>query len=627
MFDSTGSGNAVGHFCTGLNIFVGSYNRKKQTLPESNLYRILFGNIVFLLLHTGTNAQYQLHVQLTDHDSTSVLKSLGLQTSFKTRSGCADYVANLTTFLQLKGYTTASVDSVYFDSSAATIQLYLGELYQIGGIKVSDPDKKILELASGSGNELRNKVLNGDQLQAFQRKILDYLENNGYPFAKLHLDSIRFEREKIFGSLKIEKGPLYKIDSIRVYGKAVISKTFLQRYLEIRNGSLYQKTKLQNISRKILEVPYLEEQQPWNLTMLGTGSIINLYLQPKKSSQVNVLIGFLPSNQQTSSGKLLVTGEANIHLRNALGSGELIAVDWQQLQVKSPRLNLAFRLPYLLGSAFGVSTAFDLFKKDSSYLNLSFLLGMEYNLSGDQNGRIFFQNLKSNLLNVDTLSLKANKKLPPEMDVSSVNLGVDYEINRTNYRLNPRRGSAFQLTMSAGTRNIKKNNVITKLYDPSFSYESLYDTIQQKSYQFRVKFNAAHYFQLGRQSTLKTAINGGWFQSQSVFRNELFQIGGYKLLRGFDEEGIFASQYAVGTLEYRYLIGLNSFLFAFIDAGHATNKSIKPVIENKFIGAGLGMAFETKAGVFNISYAAGKRNDVKFDLRQSKIHLGYVNYF
>lgn len=622
-----GTAKRLVQFCTGLNIFVGYCNRKKEKLPESNRYKILFGTIVFLLLNTGTNAQYPLQVQLSDHDLTSVLRSLGLQTSFKTRSECVDYVASLPTFLQLKGYTTASIDSVYFDSSGATIQLYLGEHYQIGGIKVSDPDRKILELAGGSGNDFRNKFLNGDQLQAFQLKILDYLENSGYPFAKLYLDSIRFEREKIFASLKIEKGPLYKIDSIRVYGRAVISKTFLQRYLEIRNGSLYQKAKLQNISRKILEVPYLEEQQPWNLTMLGTGSVINLYLQPKKSSQVNVLIGFLPSNQQTSSGKLLVTGEANINLRNALGSGELIAVNWQQLQIKSPRLNLAFRLPYLLGTAFGVSTGFDLFKKDSSFLNLSFLLGMEYNLAGDQNGRVFFQNLKSNLLNVDTLSLKANKKLPPEIDVSSVNLGVDYEVHKTNYRQNPSRGSELQLTVSAGTRNIKKNNLIVKLYDPSFSYESLYDTIQQKSYQFRVKINAAHYFQLGRQSTLKTAINGGLFQSQSVFRNELFQIGGFKLLRGFDEESIFASQYAVGTLEYRFLIGLNSFLFSFIDAGYASNKSLKPIASNNFIGAGLGMAFETKAGVFNISYAAGKRNDAKFDLRQSKIHLGYVNYF
>src|SRR5437763_8113915 len=111
----------------------------------------------------------------------------------------------------------------------------------------------------------------------------------------------------------------------------------MQEYREFANGSNYQTYKLQRISARIRELPYVQEQQQWNLSMLGTGCILNRYLQEKKSSQVNVLIGFLPSNEQ--SGKLLVTGEANINLKNALGSGETIGLNWQQLQSKSPRLN------------------------------------------------------------------------------------------------------------------------------------------------------------------------------------------------------------------------------------------------------------------------------------------------
>ena len=128
-------------------------------------------------------------------------------------------------------------------------------------------------------------------------------------------------------------------------------------------------------------------------------------------------------------------------------------------------------------------------------------------------------------------------------------------------------------------------------------------------------------------STLRTAITAGWFQSPNIFRNELFQIGGYKLLRGFDEESIYASKFAVSTAEYRYLIGRNSYLFSFVDFGWASSTASSGNRSNTFIGAGLGMALETKAGIFNISYAAGKRNDLNFNLRQSKIHFGYVNFF
>jgi hypothetical protein len=38
--------------------------------------------------------------------------------------------------------------------------------------------------------------------------------------------------------------------------------------------------------------------------------------------------------------------------------------------------------------------------------------------------------------------------------------------------------------------------------------------------------------------------------------------------------------------------------------------------------------FETKFGLLNLSYAIGKRNDIKFNIREaSKIHFGYINYF
>jgi len=230
-------------------------------------------------------------------------------------------------------------------------------------------------------------------------------------------------------------------------------------------------------------------------------------------------------------------------------------------------------------------------------------------------------------LNVDTAAVKITRRLPDAIDVKSVNIGIDYTINKTNYRLNPRRGYEFQVTAAAGTRSIKKNAGIVKLTSPDFSYASLYDTIKLKTYQFSVKTAVAKYLPLGRQSTLKAAFNGGWLQSPSIFRNELFQIGGYRLMRGFDEESIFASQYAVTTAEYRYLVGLNSFFFVFADGGWAQNKSVSVQTNNTYLGVGLGMAFETKAGIFNISYANGKRNDLKFDLRQSKIHIGYLNYF
>jgi len=72
---------------------------------------------------------------------------------------------------------------------------------------------------------------------------------------------------------------------------------------------------------------------------------------------------------------------------------------------------------------------------------------------------------------------------------------------------------------------------------------------------------------------------------------------------------------------------MNSFLFTFLDVGWAKNTVSGYNLNNTFMGTGLGMAFETKAGIFNISYALGKRNDTQFNFHDAKIHLGYVSFF
>ena len=588
----------------------------------------------FLLTVSNSNAQgsknlpYQLNIQFVDKDNSFKAEPLKLQKAFADKALCNAYIQGLTSLLSSKGYPTASVDSIFETDNAATIHLFLGKQYQWIKLKPDGIEKAAMDDSRFKEKDYEGKLLNIQQLLTLQEKILIYYEKNGYPFAEIFLDSIRLDEEKMEALLRAKKGPLYHIDSIRVFGKVKISKKFLRHYLAIPNGSLYNQQKLEQVDKRMLELPYLQTIQPSDITMLGSGSILNLYLANKRSSQANFLIGFLPSANQT--GKLQLTADVNLDLKNALSNGETILLKWQQLQPKSPRLNLAFQQPYIFNSSFGFDFAFDLFKKDSTFLQINALLGLQYLLSVNQSGKIFVQWQNSFLLGtgVDTNLVKATKKLPPNIDVTAVNVGLEYEWNKTDYKFNPRSGNEIKLTGAVGIKNIKKNNEILNLKDPAFNYAALYDSVKARSYQFRIKLAAAHFFPVGKQATVKMAINGGLFISPSTFRNELFQIGGYKLLRGFDEESIYATQYAVLTAEYRYRLKLNSYMFAFVDGGWVKNKYQTINLNNNFIGAGLGLAFETKFGLLNISYAAGKRNDVKFNLREaSKIHFGYVNYF
>ena len=516
-------------------------------------------------------------------------------------------------------------------SIADTFSLSICKLSNCTFAKNIDP--VLLDAVGWREKLFSDKPMDFVQVNLLQEKILDYLENNGHPFAKVQLDSLQIESENVSAILNVNKGQLYKIDSISVSGNAKITNSFLQRYLDIPNGSIYSKEKLLRINKKIGELAYVEEEFPSTLTWLGTGSVINIYLKQKRSSQVNVLIGFLPNNNQLASKKTLITGEGNLNLKNALGSGETIGLNFQALQVASKRLNLLYQHPYLFKSPVGLDFLLDMFLNDSSFLNVNFQLGAQYSLNANQSGKFFIQKTQTIVSQggVNTAQILQNRQLPDVADVSSFNIGVDYELNNTDYRLNPKKGNEFRIVTTIGNKTIKKNNEILELKDPAdptYDFDNLYDTVKLKTYQFRVKAMASKYFPLGKQrSTVKTAINAGMFQSKNVFRNELFQLGGYKLLRGFDEESQYLSQYAIGTVEYRYLVGQNSFFYVLADGGWGRNSSQQNKVNYTYFSTGLGLSFETKAGIFNLAWAVGKRNDTDFNLRQSKIHFGFLNYF
>ncbi|HXB33460.1 MAG TPA: BamA/TamA family outer membrane protein [Puia sp.] len=587
--------------------------------------------LIFLIHPQSGMAQYSLRVVPVDKDTGFVQKQLGLITTFRSQEACMVYVNNLLPLLQGRGYVAASVDSLSYNEKSATLRLYIGDIWRWARIDTRHTDPTLLAAASWNDRAFAGHPMDMRVFRARQQLMLDYLENNGYPFAKVGLDSVVLrDSGDVSAKLKVDKGPLYKIDSIRVFGNAKISQEFLQRYLNITNGSIYRKDRLQIISKKILELPYVQEQQPWSLTMLAEGSVINLYLKPKRSSQIDALVGFLPSDNPALGNKVVVTGEATVNLQNMLANGETMKLDWQQLQQGSPRLDLVYQQPFLFNSPFGVTTSFDLYKQDSTYININFMLGAQYTLSANQNGSVFLQLASSNLLNVDTLGIIATHTLPPEADISSVSLGVSYSYNNTNYRFNPRRGNELNFLGSAGTKTVHENSTIVGLTDPSdsgFNFASLYDTVKLHSFQFLMRLDAAHYFPIGRAATLKLGVSAGIYSSPNTYRNDLFLIGGYKLLRGFDEASILASQYAVGTLEYRYLTGLNSFFFTFVDVGWAMNNVYDYNLNSMYLGTGVGMAFETKAGIFNMSLAVGRTSELPFDFHETKIHLGYVSFF
>jgi outer membrane protein assembly factor BamA len=586
-------------------------------------YMCLWATVFLFAEHTVAQNTV-LKIQSVDKTEVFIQQQLGIKNQFTNTQSCIDYIEKLPANLQAKGYLSASVDSITKQEDVFTIYLFVGEKYLWKKLIIQEADWPILLNAGIKKNTFAAEPFNPEQVKLVQEKLLDYFETNGYPFASIKFDSLSIEDKNVSAKLLIDKGILYKMDNISLYGNAKISKQFLYKYLGIIPNSIYNTKKLATINQRLLELPYLQQTQPWRLSMLGKAYLLDLFIDNKKSNQVDAIIGMLPNNQQID-GALLFTVDAKVKLQNAFAKGEIIGLNWQQIQPKSPRLNVLFQQPYIFNSQFGLDFSFDLFKKDSSFLNIQSNIGLLYEISTKQKTKILFQSYRTNLLDVDTTTIKLTKKLPDIVDVVTNSLAIDYEYSGTNYRFNPSAGSELKFTIAAGSRKIVKNNAVTQIKSNTFNYTSLYDSLDLNSYQLRIRANAAKYFPVSKFAIIKTGLQAGLLQSPSIFRNEMFQIGGFKTLRGFDEESIFANQFAIATAEYRYLFGLNAYFNVFTDVATTCNSIINK--NYSYIGFGAGLAFETKQGIFNINIATGKRNDLIFDLRQTKIHIGFVSLF
>ncbi len=568
--------------------------------------------VSIIICCVSTNAQNIL-LKIKTVDGVNIDKIVPLKASFINKSACISYVYQIPAILKAKGYITASIDSISEQEKSISINLFIGNLYTWKNLVLPNELKNIANINTKDYTQLPESILN-------------YYENNGFPFAKISFDSIVINStNEISAVLKINKGVEYKMDSIRIWGNANISNRFLQHYLKLQNGVFYSKEKFEKINNRINQLSYLNSYKGWDVLMLSHSYLLNLYLQPKSVNKFDAIIGFLPNNNQ-SNGSLLLTLDAKLNLQNAFAKGENISLNWQQIQPQSPRVDIGFVMPYIFNSDAGLNFNFNLYKRDSAYLNITTDIGADYELTDKTRFKVFINSFSTRIIQADTASIVINKKLPSVLDMNITNLGVEYFYsNAIGTKLNKRKGFELKLTGSFGQKKILPNSSITSLKTSGYNYNSLYDSIKLNSYQVKAKIFAAKYFSLSKLSVLKLAANYGLIQTTNYLQNELFQIGGFKLLRGFDEENIFTNEYAVGIAEYRYLINQNSYFFGFTDVGFSKNKIINK--DYNYVGAGVGLALETKQGILNISFAAGKRNDLPFNLSETKIHVGIVSNF
>ncbi len=570
---------------------------------------------------------YSLRLHAVAGNDVLLQKEAQVPGKFGSGNEVISYLSRLVPALQSHGYLAASIDSLAVKDNSYDAFVYLGRQYRWAAVSFDSIPQPLWTETGINPAQWQGHNLDPRQLSKVCEQILRWCENNGYPFARVWLGKVQIAGDgQVSGELRMQRGEFRRIDSVSIEGNAGISKGYIERYLGLFEGSAYSEQKLKNISPRLRELSFVHEAAPWEVAFKLTDTRLKIYLDEKRSNQLNALIGLLPNSVET--GKFLLTADATLALQNILGYGETIGITYQNLQYRSPKVNAELVWPYLLNSPIGLDAHFSLFKKDTAFSRTSFQLGVRYQLNATDFVRAFYQGMSNHLITVDTSYIRANKRLPDNADVSANGAGLELVLNRTDYRLNPHKGWQFRVSASTLLRHVQRSDAVTALSDGSgFDYASLYDSLEQQKYQYHAEGELAYFFPLGRKMTLMTGYSGAWVSGKHLFQNELYQIGGFKLLRGFDEQSIYANQYHLLSLELRLLLDRNSYVYLFSDNAYVQSYFNGYGKEGIYNGFGLGTTLETKTGLFTISYALGRSDSNPIQFRQSKIHFGYLAYF
>ena len=509
--------------------------------------------ICFLLLinvaASGLKAQdtFNLNIQIKDQPHLELAKQIKYQTELFDSLLVQVELQKIVQQLQLIGYLEVNFSEPEFQQKNVIADLHLGPQYTWAHIKNGNIDAAILSQVKFKEENFTDRTFNFLQLQRLSERIITYFENNGYPFAAISLKNISIDSNKVGAELYLQKNQLYLIDTIIIHGDPKISKSFLENYLDVKPGDYYNESIISNISRRIIELPYLSETRAPAIQFVDGKVRLNLFLQSTPSSRFNFLLGVLPNSSQLG-GKLLITGEANLALVNPFGTGKSFFVDWRGIKPRSPELNAKFIYPYFLSLPLGIDGRINIFKNDTFYTDLIKEAGVQYLFLGNNYLRAFIKNRTTNLNYIDTSRIKATKSLPQRLDISNTFYGLEYHQENLDYRFNPRKGYTFTINGSAGIKTIKRNPTITGLKDPSdssFNFNRLYDSLGNDPLNYQILYNLANFFPLGRRATLLAGVSGGILINQHLFENELFRLGGTANLRGFDEASLRASFYNI----------------------------------------------------------------------------------
>lgn len=562
---------------------------------------------VFLLsiffFYAWTALSQKPHLLTFINNNHQILKK-NPETHFKDSISAKEYINELIYFGIKKGYLLASMDTIWHEKNHTSISMYLGPKFKSAKLSLSREDARMLRKMGSYNEKILNKLdFSPSEIARTLQKTQRDLENNGYPFATVFLDSIILDSTDLQAKLRIDKGSKIQWIKINLRGENFVSTRLLSSYIHIKVGEFYNQSDVQLISERLKQISFIEEIKPAEILFTKDGAELFLYLKSKPVSLANGVIGLQPN---PATQKVMLTGDVRLKLVNVLKKAESIELNWKSIQAQTQTLKAQVNVPNLFSTPFGVDGQFQMYKRDSSFLELKSTAGVQYALNNGSYLKAFYRNNSSSVL-------KGGLNNPTFSNLGTVktnSYGLALLKQTIDYLPNPSKGFSLLTDVSIGKRKSRQSDTSQVVTNTTY----------------RAELNINWFIPLAKRHVLKLANHSEFYMAPVFFQNESIRFGGQNSLRGFNEEEMRGTTTSIFSLEYRFLVDQNSFAFLFYDQAWYENRSAQ-YYQDSPLGFGVGFSFGTNIGTFSISYALGKQFDNPILFRDGKVHFGYIAYF
>jgi len=331
--------------------------------------------MVLLWFCPALQAQYHLRIQCDSCEK----KQANFTSDFSDSMSVIQYLKLTRLKFLGQGFAEVSIEQLSFEKKKVSAKIHLGQKYHLALLNTKD----IPEGLRPKKHYLSEKEIpfSPYELGQYLQDILNLATENGYPIADVYLDSILLTQGQLRAKININEGPFIQYAQPQTHGKIDIKPIFIQNYLHFSPGAPFNLADVRAAKKRINELDFMQLTDPPNIQLRGNEAIITLHLKEKKANQFNFLIGVLPNNNETK--KLLLVGNVLVDFKNILGYGEQLYFKFDQNRPLTQQLAAKTIWPYPFNLPIGLGGHFNLYKRDTAYIDIKSQVAIRYYLGGN----------------------------------------------------------------------------------------------------------------------------------------------------------------------------------------------------------------------------------------------------